>query len=196
MEVLGAGQTMNAWWQMFRRAFTPQECQALIDYGLEQPLIEARIGYGGDPHLDTKMRRSQIRWFRRDDKQLELFYDRLWRMGRQANKAFGFDLRDCGSAQFTVYESSNEGHFDWHLDNAFKTNGKHDRKMSMVIQLSDTSTYEGGRLELQSDPLPPNMFVDQGDTIFFPSFNRHRVTPVTKGVRYSCVVWFEGPPFR
>jgi PKHD-type hydroxylase len=30
----------------------------------------------------------------------------------------------------------------------------------------------------------------------FPSFVLHRVTPVTKGTRYSLVAWVSGPPFK
>ena len=36
----------------------------------------------------------------------------------------------------------------------------------------------------------------KGTIIIFPSFIRHRVTPVTKGVRKSLVVWVDGPRFR
>ena len=38
--------------------------------------------------------------------------------------------------------------------------------------------------------------VKAGDMIFFTSGMEHRVTPVTKGVRYSLVNWFVGPPIR
>jgi PKHD-type hydroxylase len=30
----------------------------------------------------------------------------------------------------------------------------------------------------------------------FPSWSLHRVTPVTKGTRYSLVAWVSGPRFR
>ena len=33
-----------------------------------------------------------------------------------------------------------------------------------------------------------------GDIIFFCSGMEHRVAPVTKGIRYSLVNWFVGPP--
>jgi PKHD-type hydroxylase len=35
-----------------------------------------------------------------------------------------------------------------------------------------------------------------GDALVFPSFLRHRVTPVSRGVRYSLVTWIEGPQWR
>ena len=36
----------------------------------------------------------------------------------------------------------------------------------------------------------------RGSVIVFPSFVWHRVKPVTKGVRYSVVAWYGGPPFK
>ena len=35
-----------------------------------------------------------------------------------------------------------------------------------------------------------------GSVIVFPSCMEHRVTPITKGTRYSVVCWFVGPPFK
>ena len=36
----------------------------------------------------------------------------------------------------------------------------------------------------------------KGDLVVFPSFIEHKVAPVTKGVRYSVVAWYGGPPFK
>ena len=35
-----------------------------------------------------------------------------------------------------------------------------------------------------------------GDLVVFPSYLDHKVAPVTKGIRYSVVAWFGGPPFK
>ena len=73
------------------------------------------------------------------------------------------------------------------------------RKLSMVIQLSDPKDYEGGILEIHANehyPPPPDELKRRGTIVVFPSFLRHRVIPVTKGVRYSLVAWIEGPHFR
>ena len=37
---------------------------------------------------------------------------------------------------------------------------------------------------------------DQGSMIIFPSFLDHCVTPITKGTRYSLVLWSVGDPFK
>ena len=36
----------------------------------------------------------------------------------------------------------------------------------------------------------------KGSIIIFPSFVWHRVKPVTKGTRYSLVMWNLGKPFK
>lgn len=189
------------WWQLFSKAFTPDECAQIRSHALALPPREGAIGHGGRAVVDDKMRRSQVRWLRRDDPTLAWLYARIERMALEANtNGFGFDL--CGvsggftSVQFTEYHSADTGHYDWHEDLTWKGTAPFDRKMSMVIQLSPPEEYEGGRLELINDPLAPGQFTQQGDVIFFPSFNRHRVTPTTKGVRYSLVTWFVGPRFR
>ena len=38
--------------------------------------------------------------------------------------------------------------------------------------------------------------LSKGSLVVFPSYYRHRVTPVTKGTRYSLVVWNLGQPYR
>ena len=67
------------------------------------------------------------------------------------------------------------------------------RKLSMSIILN--SNFEGGDFEMRdvNNRVPR---LEEGSIIVFPSFIEHRVVPVTKGVRYSLVAWFVGPPFK
>ena len=41
-----------------------------------------------------------------------------------------------------------------------------------------------------------NKMTSKGSIIVFPSFVWHRVKPVTKGTRYSLVIWNLGYPFK
>ena len=78
----------------------------------------------------------------------------------------------------------------------------------MTLQLTDGSEYEGGELEFDFRNYNPNMrdeskhlrkaqeILSKGSIIVFPSFLWHRVKPVTKGVRYSLVMWSLGYPFK
>lgn len=188
---------MKDWWRAFYGQFTDVECDWLIEYALKIPAIQATIGHGGKTVVDQNYRESTVRWLQRHDPHLQWLFDRIHHLMVCANaEGFGFDIADFTEIQFTEYDASNSGHYDWHEDNTWKINKPYDRKLSMVIQLSKPEDYEGGRLELTHDPLPDNVFRNRGDVIIFPSFNRHRVTNLTRGHRYSLVTWFVGPKFR
>jgi len=84
------------------------------------------------------------------------------------------------------------------LDNIGKV-----RKLSMTINLNDPEDYEGGDLKFDFGPhTPGNRYHKcveirpQGSIIVFPSYTYHQVTPITRGVRYSLVLWTLGKPFR
>lgn len=94
------------------------------------------------------------------------------------------------SPQYVEYRPD-WGHFDWHNDYS------HDlpqvpRKLTVIIQLSHPTEYEGGRLEVfgtKIDELPR----ERGTILAFPSLIFHRVTPVTSGLRRALVAWIAGP---
>ena len=66
------------------------------------------------------------------------------------------------------------------------------RKLSMTIVLN--KNYEGGEFEFFSET---DLIKEKtGTVIVFPSYMVHRVNPITKGTRYSLVVWFVGEPFQ
>lgn len=72
-----------------------------------------------------------------------------------------------------------------------------DRKLSVVVQLSEPDRYQGGDLQLERFVHPnPEELRSRGAMIVFPSILFHRVTPITKGERSSLVGWMEGPHWR
>lgn len=188
---------MKYWWQSFNGALTKEECEWLISYAQEKEANQATVGHGGKSIVNKSLRRSKVRWLSRSDQNLDLLFRKIETMALKANaNGFGFDLAGFHEIQFTEYHADDDGTYGWHEDNAWTKNAPFDRKMSMVIQLSEKDSYTGGKLMLHNDPLPAGTFENQGDAIFFPSFNRHMVTPVKLGVRYSLVSWFIGPQFR
>jgi len=77
------------------------------------------------------------------------------------------------------------------------------RKLSVTINLNTPGEYEGGNLKFDYGPhTEGNRFYEceeirpQGSVIVFPSFIDHTVTPVTKGTRYSLVLWNLGAPWK
>ena len=98
------------------------------------------------------------------------------------------------TAQFTEYTKG--GFYDWHMD--CEVNCQYEppvRKISMTVLLSDPKEFKGGELEFMTEGnKPPDLH--QGQAIFFASYIRHRVAKVTKGIRRSLVMWFNGPSFK
>jgi len=121
---------------------------------------------------------------------------------------FGFDISNVpqSNIQFTQYGDWNQGEYNWHHDVFWihtDTQTLSQRKISLVIQLDDPKNYDGGDFEFHPDDLygknghpDKEKLREQGTILVFPSFIRHRVTPVTRGVRHSLVYWQEGPLWR
>ena len=96
------------------------------------------------------------------------------------------------SLQYTRYYG-NGGHYDWHADLG---PGLSNRKLSVVLQLSDPSEYEGGDLEINPGGNIMTVPKEMGLICFFPSFLLHRVTPLTSGNRITLVTWLCGANLR
>jgi PKHD-type hydroxylase len=152
-------------------------------------LRDAQIG-GGD--VDKVKRSAQIYWLPKTDEFLEIYKTFQDLVGKCNSEFYKFNITEITEQiQYTVYNSSEQGHYDWHIDMG---PDKAKRKLSLVCQLSDPSEYEGGELQINAG----NIMIpekDKGTIIIFPSYLLHRVTPVTKGTRRSLVLWIEGPAF-
>ena len=170
-------------------AFTAQDIAEIFAHAKDLPRHNGTIFSTADK--DSSLRRSQISWLR-DDR----LKDKLWTYVTEANQRY-FDLELDGQAdiQFTCYDSTESGHYDWHQDVNFASQDTQDRKISLTIQLSASDAYEGGDFEFE-DIITTADFRAKGTMILFPSYLRHRVMPVTSGTRYSLVAWFFGPRWR
>ena len=175
--------------------FTPQQCEMVIQAGHKQKPEVAQVGMnnpkGGG--VNTKKRTTTISWI--PFKEMPDMYSQIEATMQATNlNHFGFEnMKITEPAQFTEYPKG--GFYDWHMD--LDINGSHEppiRKISMTILLSDPSTFKGGNLEFMEKNKVPEL--KQGQAIFFASFIRHRVAPVTKGMRRSLVMWFGGTPFK
>jgi len=117
----------------------------------------------------------------------------------EANDAiWHFDLHNLTDhIQYTEYYAEKGGHYNWHQDMGPGDMSK--RKISLTVQLSDPSEYEGGDLEYfrggdpeKADKAPRG----KGVVFIFPSYMMHRVTKVTKGTRRSFVLWVGGEHYK
>ena len=177
--------------------FTPEQCKMIIAAGRAEPKQDAYVGnkQGGikGAVLDTKTRTSHISWIP-FSKMTDMYKDIENIMKTTNGNHFGFDgMQITEMAQYTEYPEG--GFYEWHVDN--DVNCAHEppvRKISMTCLLSPESEFEGGDLELMAEGKIAK--IKQGHAVFFASFIRHRVKPVTRGRRQSLVMWFGGTPFK
>jgi PKHD-type hydroxylase len=169
--------------------FTKQECEEIIRIG-ESKQLEVGTFANGRDHKDT--RDSKISWLAPEDGQW--IYERVIGITNEANqKLFGFNIYGFNERfQFTKYEAPS-GNYSKHVDSR---PGSPVRKISLTIQLSDPTTYEGGELILHAGNDPYIVPKEQGLVAVFPSYILHEVRPITTGTRYSLVAWVTGEPFR
>jgi PKHD-type hydroxylase len=176
----------NYYW--FDKVFSSEELSNIDNL---QNLYPFQLGtvVGSDENEPTTIRKSKVKWIHHDDNSFWL-YDKIQTMVLEANQVFQFQLNSIvDSIQYTEYYD-NGGHYGWHMDiGPYPINH---RKISITIQLSDPNEYEGGDLELWTGQGQLQAPRSQGCAVLFPSFMQHRITPVTKGVRKSLVLWVGG----
>ena len=210
---------------VFPRAVPKSECRKLLKYCIKNTKFqEASVinkGFTDSApqevvHMsddrsrsDPKIRKTDVAFIEdRDNRVNEV----AWFYLREANKIqFNYDLEYFQPVQFARYR--NGGHYDWHQDASGQNSHGESRKLSLTFCLTDPNDYEGGELEffggnrqMEEMELPDGTKVsaeqikqdirDQGSVIIFDSRDWHRVTPCTKGTRYSIVCWTVGPNFK
>lgn len=193
----------------FKNALTKDFCKKIIDFALsdEKKIQKGITGVTDSEKIKItseqlkeieKIRKSNIRWLNEPwiFKEITPF---VMEANKEANWNFQFTTHE--KAQFTIYGS--DQFYDWHHDSSDKTfeNGNI-RKLSVTVSLNDDTEYEGGYFEIdnknnfyEKNIHKLEMIRNAGSLVVFPSFLYHRVTPVTRGVRYSLVIWYSGRPF-
>ena len=156
----------------------------------------AGLGTNNDGHQNSDVRRSRVIWLSDQQWLKDYLYD-SWIMAAN-RESFNVDVLKCCDIQYTEYHASEQGHYDFHKDVFWEEEKQFDRKLSLTIQLSEPTDYEGGNFEFHSMyghemPVESKWY---GSVLIFPSYMEHAVKPVTSGVRKSLVAWFEGPRWR
>ena len=170
----------------------------------------------GEDSTSTKaeVRESEVFWVNQN-KQSDWIYNRIsWHINKANHNKWKFNIDSMEQIQYTKYKGSDvleiedkvgirshrdakkqAGHYNWHTDTRSGSIGKC-RKISTVVQLSDAKEYEGGDFLTWDHKGEIYHGKGKGSIIIFPSFNLHKVLPITSGIRESLVVWCHGPLFQ
>jgi len=187
----------NYYWN-FEEGLSSEDCDAILN-SVNRDYEEAAIFDPNDGGLIKNKAWRKTGMF--SDNQ-QFIYDLVWpyMLAANENAEWNFDLESAENYQILKYEVGD--FYDWHMDGCGTgasvardkarphIDGKA-RKLSMSLILNDD--YEGGDLILYDGG---TMKQNKGSMVFFPSYLHHKVSPVTKGTRYSLVMWFLGPPLR
>ena len=181
------------------KKWEPAEVDTVKDTSVEERVT----GHVPDFKPDSKTRISDIAWCN-EQWLMDLLFPFMYRANQ--NAGWKYDIKAAESAQITRYKKG--GFYGFHCDgtgdhlSAYhnpenKFFHGHVRKLSMSVMLNDN--FDGGAFEFacyskEKCEVHP-IEATAGSIIVFPSSMEHRVAPITKGTRYSVVVWFLGPPF-
>jgi PKHD-type hydroxylase len=210
----------NYYWY-FQSVIPKQLCNKIIKYGnslKEKERIALTGAIGKNRDLEKfPLSKKEIKDLKKKRDSNIVWMNDLWIYkeihpyvhAANKNSGWNFEWDWSESCQFTKYKKGQ--YYDWHCDSfehPYKeegpTKGKI-RKLSVTVSLSDPKDYKGGELEFDfrnTDPskkqniIKCDQILPQGSLVVFPSFVWHRVKPVTKGTRYSLVIWNLGYPFR
>lgn len=179
---------------IYENLFSDEECDDILEHCLSLPEAEGLVGRPVVGYVtDYDLRKCGVTYLPR-------LKDNLWFLERceqaltHANDSYWrFDVKDFSQPARLMTYHENDHFQSWHQDNGPGLT-RH-RKLTIVVQLDHQTAYEGGQFEMAGRHLP-NTYGPRGSAIVFPSYQQHRVSPITSGLRRSLVHRAIGPSFR
>ncbi len=183
--------------------FNQQELAAILQMTKSMELKTGTIAQRENDELSTsineEIRTSKTAFFALNSSNRWIF-EKLDEVILAMNtEYFQMNVWGYDEIQYSEYREEDSGEYKWHMDTNFSSknlepsNGM--RKLSMSLLLNDD--FEGGKFQmnLSSEQRPQTIEMAAGTLILFPSFLMHRITPVTKNIRKSLVLWVLGNKF-
>jgi len=165
-------------------AFTPSECAAIVALGEARVLAPATVWSGSGDHVDPSVRQAARCYPTRDE--VGWVYDRLDTLFAEAAARFELSV-DSVFEDIQIVRYGVGDHFQvWHSDAG--ADRYWERLISVSVELSAPGDHDGGVLEI-APALGMGRVPAQGGARLFLSRAIHRVTPVTRGVRWAVVAW-------
>jgi PKHD-type hydroxylase len=96
---------------------------------------------------------------------------------------------------FNRYDGATAMQFGSHVDGAVRllpgTGIKIRTDLAATLFLSAPDTYDGGELVIEDTYGTQAVKLPAGDLVLYPATSRHRVLPVTRGVRLASFLWVQ-----
>lgn len=187
------------------RELPAELCGLVVDLGNRLTAVKATITDDratDGKRLDEEIRRTEVGFW----DETHWINGLLAHYAALANReAWNLDFSFMPGVQYATYTEAS--FFQWHIDELPQPYGNLsptrwiglNRKLSVIVNLSDPQAYEGGDVQLRDrlgNPLAIDGVRERGTVLVFPANVAHTVTPVTSGVRNSLVGWCLGPLLR
>jgi len=175
-------------WQL--NVFSKEECSKIITYATQQDFQKAVTVR---PERNYMRASTNVHWLHPKD-EIAWVYERLASLVLNLNeKYFKFNIFGLNeSLQFTHYHKKGAC-YRKHVD---RGHNRPVRKLSVSIQLTESSLYEGCDLLLYNEETPYTCKRDIGSATVFPSYTLHEVTELQQGERFALVTWVTGESFK
>lgn len=169
---------------------TKEQCKALVDQLIPDLWTQADLADG----TINKDKRNAFKQFLPISEKGWPLMDIIGAIKNINEQKYKFDLHGIlDNDGPVVMKYDIDGHYDWHIDIGKNTSN---RKISFIIQLSDSSAYEGGDIEILNTNLKKELLREQGSITIFPSYIPHKIHKISKGERLSIVGWIHGNSFK
>ncbi|HEV2748866.1 MAG TPA: 2OG-Fe(II) oxygenase [Allosphingosinicella sp.] len=170
-------------------AFSGGECDAIVALATVEVLAPGQVWGEAGYHVDPAFRDVATSYHPRSG-DTAWIYDRLDALFARAAEALEVEVGTMAEP-LQIMRYAVGSHFrTWHTDAGTDRLGG--RILSVSVELSDLADYAGGNLEIVPHALGPRT-LPRGGARIFPSRTLHRVTPVTRGVRFALVNWVGAP---
>ena len=181
-----------------RNAFSNDSLEYIENILSEHSLQEAEVRTSKGNAVDNSVRSTKVSFFDYTDKRLENFYRSIVDIVTHTNDFnYYFRLTHIENLQYSLYDSSTQDRYDYHLDSPGVYSLKNTlscRKLSFSLLLDTQGVdYTGGNFMYMTSSKENKVEYNRGDIVFFPSYILHKVEPVTSGTRRSIVGWVHGP---
>ncbi|NDB82243.1 MAG: 2OG-Fe(II) oxygenase [Alphaproteobacteria bacterium] len=157
-------------------ALTVQQCQSLIDE------IRPNI-YEGQPSNWAGIWNKGLLPI---DHNIQYILNEFW---LQAEQFYKTNIKFIEPYHIKSYKTLN--YYGSHTDNYVSVAERLDRRISLVVQLSDENDYAQGELVVAGNIVSKK----RGAAIFFPSNYIHHVNQVKRGERFVLISWAWGSTF-
>lgn len=188
--VLNLGWGSFNYFEIKNNVFNKEQCIEIIKQREIKIKHQSILGPENQPVRD-----SNCYFFNKNENSvINLAMQKMLNIVDEYNKKYNFEL-SVGLPFVQLTEYTPNQYYHTHID--LGAGQASFRKVTIVIQLSDTTTHDGGISFCYDIDKIYKIDLRQGDAVIFPSFVQHKADIVTYGTRHSLVGWVLcAAPFR